>query len=248
MNRVAVWILGSISGFLLVSSVLTLSTVAGYGYSTMSSCTSTDGSLCAPVAQQSTLTLLAPTSLTSGPGAFALTIIALAVLIGLPAWIGSPILALRRGSSARTTILIVAVIASALLIISVVVIPLTSSVLHAQDVCLGNSSVNSSVTNTLSSPALPSNCYTGDQAFWIALAGITLPPTAVALLLGMPAWIMTLTQTARLKQWGWFVAALLFSPIAALLYAFFGARNRPTFGEQAPAAPVTGPVAPASQV
>lgn len=95
---------------------------------------------------------------------------------------------------------------------------------------------------------MPQTCYTGAQAHVVAWIGFLWTALAVLLLWGMPAWVMALTQTARLKQWGWFIAALLFSPIAAMLYAFFGASPRPTSGEPAPAMPVKGPVAPASQV
>jgi hypothetical protein len=230
MNRVASWILGSISGLLLVFGALSFA-LLGSTYGMSASCASTDGQPCTPVLQQAIVSLPS----LSGPGTFALIVVLLAVLIGLPAWIATPILAIRRGSSARTVILIVAVIATALLIIGVVVIPLSSEVFSAPQVCLNG-------TGGAGSDQL---CFTGTLAFWVALLGIGWGPIATSLALGMPAWVMTLTQTARWRQWGWFTAALLFSPIAALLYAFLGAGRPP-----APAAPASpeAPAAPAPAV
>ena len=219
MNRVATWILGSISGVLLAFGSLAFTLAGGGGYGMSESCT---GQSCTPVLQQATVSLPS----LSGPAPFALTLLALAFLIGLPAWIATPLLAVRRGSSARTAILIVSVIATALLIVDAVIVPLISPVFSAPEVCLNSAGPGSQ------------NCFTGTQAFWVALVGISWGPLAMALLVGVPAWVMTLTQTARWRQWGWFVAALLFSPVAALLYAFFGAGRPPTTAAPAsPAAP-----------
>ena len=223
MNRVATWILGTISGLLLAFGALALTTMSGYGISSI--CASYNDQPCTPTIQQVTVSLPS----LSGPASLVLILFTLAVLIGLPAWIATPILAVRRGSSARTAILVIAVIATALLIVSVAVIPLSSQVFSAPEVCL-NSSDPMSMNQT-------QTCFTGTQAFWVALVGISWGPIALALIVGAPAWVMALTQTARWRQWGWFVATLLFSPLAALLYAFFGA-SRPT-----PAAPVS-PAAP----
>lgn len=225
MTRAATWILGSISGLLLALLViLSPATMIG-GYGTGGSCVSSNGGPCTPTIDQVTVTL----PQLNGPAAAAMALAILAILIGLPAWIATPILALRRGSSARTAILIVAVIASAILLVSVLLLTTSSSeVLSAPQVCLSGS--NSFQAQT---------CYTGDQAYWVALVGIAWGPISLALLLGAPAWVMTLTQTARLRQWGWFVFALFLSPIAALLYAFFGS------GKPASAAPITPTPAPA---
>ncbi|HEU0026577.1 MAG TPA: hypothetical protein VFQ25_05625 [Ktedonobacterales bacterium] len=225
MNRVASWILGTISGLLLAFGAMSFSLV-GIGYGMSASCASTDGQPCTPIVQQATVMLPS----LSGAAPLALTILMLAVLIGLPAWIATPILAERRGSSARTAILVVAVIATALLLVGAIVIPLTAQVFSAPEVC---------INGTGGSGGGPI-CFTGMPAFWVALLGVAWGPIAVALLIGAPAWVMTLTQTARWRQWRWFVAALLLSPVAALLYAFFGAGHPP-----APAAPAS-PAAPAA--
>lgn len=227
MNRVATWILGSISGLLLAFGALSF-TLMGAVYGMSASCASTDGQPCTPVLQQAYVSL--PTL--SGPATFALIVLALAILIGLPAWIATPILATRRGSSARTAILIVAIIATALLLVGAVVVPLTSQVFSAPQVCL----------NGIVGPG-GQTCFRGVQAFWVALLGVSWGPIATSLVLGMPAWVMTLTQTARWRQWGWFVAALLFSPVAALLYAFLGAGRPPT--SAAPARPIARDQEPA---
>jgi hypothetical protein len=223
VNRVATWILGTISGLLLAYGALFLTLGAGHGAS--SSCASTDGQPCTPTLQQVTVFL----PFGHGPTAFAIFPVLLAILIGLPAWIAMPILAIRRGSSARTAILIVSVIATALLILSGVIIATSTPVFSAPEVCL----------NGAVGPNDGQVCFTGTQAFWVGLAGVAWGPIAMALFAGMPAWVMTLTQTARWRQWGWFVAALLFSPIAALLYAFFGAGRPPT--SAAPASPSAPP-------
>ena len=214
MNRVATWILGTISGVLLALVALLAPVVAVGGYGAGGSCASMDGQTCTPTIDQITVSL----PQFSGATAFPLAVVALAILIGLPAWIATPILALRRGSSARTAILIVAVIASALLVvITLLVASSAPSVLNAPQVCLNDA-------NPLTHAQ---TCYTGAQAFWVGLIGVTWAPIGLVSLLGAPAWVMTLTQTARLRQWGWFVFALLLSPFASLLYAFFGV-SRPS--------------------
>lgn len=224
MTRAATWILGTISGVVLALTALLVPTMAGVGES--GGCVSSNGQPCAPTIDQVTVTL--PSF--SGNAAFPLALATLAILIGLPAWIATPILALRRGSSARTAILIVAVIASAILIVSVLLLSFnTSDVFSAPQVCLSG---GGSYTQT---------CFTGDQAYWVALAGVIWAPISLALLMGAPAWVMTLTQTARLRQWGWFVFALFLSPIAALLYAFFGAGKATPPAPAAPAAPAGTP-------
>jgi hypothetical protein len=229
VNRVATWILGSISGLLLAYGALTLTFGAGYGMS--SGCESVGDSTCTPVVQQLTVSL--PPSVGFFGGA-ALIFVLLAFLIGLPAWIATPVLAARRGSSARTAILVVSVLATALLIVSIVGVTLSASTaLSAPQVCLNNAGPG---------PQAPQTCFTGSQAFWVALLGIGWGSLAMVLLVSAPAWVMTLTQTARRRQWGWFIAALLFSPVAALLYAFFGAAPPPsTAAPASPAAPAPAP-------
>lgn len=226
MNRVVVWILGIISGILLLFGALMTSLGGAYGASSGCATEGLAPQPCTPVLQQ--ITLEGP--LSSG-GAFSggLLFVLLAVLIGLPAWIGSPILAQRRGSSSRTAILIVAIIASALVIVSLLVPILSSPALATPETCLGSGG-----------PGASQICFYGDQAKLVALLGIGLPPIFTALFVGMPAWVMALTETAIRKRWGWFVAVLFLSPIAAMIYGFVGAQPRPTAAPPAPVAAISG--------
>ncbi len=210
MNRVVVWVLGVISGVLLVYSVLTLS---GSGYGMTSGCVSygSNPAPCTPTMQ--TLTVGSPFSLNPMDSA-GLAVLLLAILIGLPAWIGSPILARRRGSSSRAAILIVSVIASAFVILSIVSPIVFSPALTSQETCVG-------------SGGFGEPCFTGASATVVALLGIGLKPLIASIALGMPAWVMALTETARQRRWGWFVAVLLFSPFTAMLYGFLGGRSQP---------------------
>ena len=223
MNRVATWILGTISGVLLALTVLSVPAMAGTGIA--SSCVSSDSMPCTPTIDQVTVTLPG----LSGNAAFPLALVALAILIGLPAWIATPLLALRRGSSARTAILIISVIASALLIVTILLLSANiGDVLNAPKVCLSG-------TGDLQAQT----CYTGSQAYWVALIGMTWAAIGMTMLVAAPAWVMTLTQTARLRQWGWFIFALVLSPVASLLYAFFGSPRPPA--SLAPEQPVAAP-------
>src|SRR5258708_39723085 len=147
-------------------------------------------------------------------------LVLLAILIGLPAWIGGPILAQRRGASSRTAILIVAIIASALGIVGLVAVVLISPALATPETCISSTG-----------PGFP--CFSGGQAKLVALLGIGFGPLLASLLMGMPAWVMALTETTRRKHWGWFVVVLLFSPIAAMLYGFLGAQPHPPAGSPA---------------
>jgi hypothetical protein len=143
-----------------------------------------------------------------------LIIVLLAIPTGLPAWIVGPILAQRRGASSRTAILIVAIIASALGIVSLVAIVLISPALATPETCI-------------SSTGPGSLCFSGGQAKLVALLGIGFGPLLASLLVGMPAWVMALTETTRRTQWGWFIVVLLVSPIGAMLYGFLGAQPHP---------------------
>lgn len=223
MNRVVVWILGVISGVILFYGLVMFGLMAG-GYGVSSGCSSSglNPPPCTPTLQQVTV----GGSLGGGGAASGLPLLLLAILIGLPAWIGSPILAQRRGSSSRTAILIVSILASALAIVSVAS-AFFSPALATPETCIG--------------PANPPMCFYGSQATLVALAGIGLPPLLVALLAGMPAWVMGLTETARRGRWGWFTAILLCSPIAAMLYGFLGARREPPAAAPTPAATVGAP-------
>jgi predicted lysophospholipase L1 biosynthesis ABC-type transport system permease subunit len=151
-------------------------------------------------------------------------IVLLAILIGLPAWIGGTILAQRRGASSRTAILIVSLIASALGIVGLVAVVLISPALATPETCINSTG-----------SGFP--CFYGGQAKLVALLGIGFRPLLASLLVGMPAWVMALTETTRRKHWGWFVAVLLCSPIAAMLYGFLGTQPHP------PAVPPAAPLA-----
>ena len=239
MNRVAIWILGLISSALLVfGSWMFAGASGGYGFSGAGSCAAPGGP-CTEVVQQASVNLPGLWMYTGpGRGMLALILITLAVLMGLALWIGEPLLALKRGSSSRTAILILALLTTALLIASVVSsLRGAGQVLSAPQVCIGGPGV------PLYSGA--PYCYSGAHAYWLGVLGVTWPGITASLLLTTPVWVMTLTLTARLKQWGWFVAVFLFSPIAALLYACFGAGRPAT---PAGAAPIGPAIAPAPSV
>jgi hypothetical protein len=156
-----------------------------------------------------------------------LVLVLLAVLIGLPAWIGGPILAQRRGSSSRMAILIVALLAIALGIVylAFVAVGLLVPAFATPETCIGSTDFGAP-------------CFSGGWAKLVALLGMGFPPLLYSLLLGMPAWVMALTETTRRKLWGWFVVVLLCSPIGALLYGLrgTGAQPHPTAGS--PASPL----------
>jgi hypothetical protein len=218
VNRVAVWILGTISGIILLFGIFVTSSAFGYGAS--SSCVSygNNPAPCTPTLQQ----VIVENPLAFGSRTSAgLVIILLAVLIGLPAWIGGTILAQRRGSSSRTAILVISIIASALGIVVLVAVFLTSPALSTPETCIGSTG-----------SGFP--CFYGDQAKLIAVLGIGFGSVLASLLLGMPAWVMALTETSSSRRWGWFVAVLFFSPIASMLYGFFGAPSRPPVAPSMP--------------
>lgn len=223
MNRVAVWILGTVSGFILFLGLSSFS-LFGFGYGASSSCVSygSNPPPCTPTLQQ----VLVKNPVADGPlFAYGLMIVLLAILIGLPAWVGGPILAQRRGSSSRTAILIISVIASALGIVGLVAVLLTTPALATPETCIGSTG-----------PGFP--CFYGGQAKLVALLGIGFGHLLASLLIGMPAWVMALTETTRRRLWGWFAVVLLFSPIAAMLYGFLGAGAPPDPPAGSPASPL----------
>lgn len=228
MNRVATWILATISGVLIAFGALG-APLLGASYGVSASCVSTNGP-CTPVTDQ-LIVSLPPWQ--GGFFAFAAMTLLLGVLIGLPAWIATPILAARRGASARTPLLVVSIIATALLLVGVILPVWNIVTINAPQVCI----------NGTGGGGQPQWCYTGAPGFLMAMLGLAAPLIALALVVGMPAWVMALTQTARGRQWGWFTAVLLFSPIAALLYAFFGLPRPPA--TSAPTSPAPQEPAPA---
>jgi hypothetical protein len=205
MNRAATWILGSISGVFLAMGVQTLGLSASYGAS--SSCTTVgDGPPCTP-----TLAAVALSFPPQGPMlAIGAMLMLLAVLIGLPAWIASPILAERRGATGKTPIIVVSVLATALLVVTLVSVSVFSPALRTPQTCFNGIGP----------------CVTGPEARLVALVGIGLMPIVSALLVGMPAWTMGLVQTARSRHWGWFAAIAMLSPVATLLYGVVGPQGR----------------------
>jgi hypothetical protein len=210
VNRVAVWILGTISGIILFFGIVSVGTI-GYGASSSCSSYGDNPPPCTPTLQQVIIT----NPLAGGPLFLpGLMLVLLAILIGLPAWIGGPILAQRRGSSSRTAILIVSILASALGIVGLVAVALISPALATPETC-----INSTGPGSL--------CFSGGQAKLVALLGIGFGPLLASLLVGMPAWVMALTETTRRKLWGWFVVVLLVSPIGAILYGFLGVQPHP---------------------
>jgi hypothetical protein len=53
-------------------------------------------------------------------------------------------------------------------------------------------------------------------------AAVVAPCLLLALALGGIAWVLGLVRTIQLKQWGWFVLILFLTPIATLMYGFYG--------------------------
>ena len=142
---------------------------------------------------------------------FAVPLLALALVVGLPLWISIPLSAERRGRTIRALLMIIALLATALLTVDMIILLSQIGPLSApQVVCLSDGSGGAYA------------CYRGGRALLLALAGTGGASLVGALLAGTPAWVIALVQTARWRRWGWFAAVLLFSPIAALLYACFG--------------------------
>ncbi len=214
MYRTAVWILASISGVLLAMSALVVSTLGGFGVS--GRCSQPAGApTCAPQPVQIILSFPPQGSIF----AVAVVLLLLAVLIGLPAWIASPILAERRGASSKTPILVISLIATALLIIQLMFVLLI--VEHVTVEALSPELAMPVTCINATGPG-PQPCVTGPLAPLLALAGLSLGPVLPALVIGLPAWTMALVRTACGRQWGWFVAVAVLSPVGALLYAFKG--------------------------
>lgn len=218
VNRDAVWMLGTVSGAMLLCGTMLAGAPGGYDVSVGCVSYGPDPQPCSFYRLQH-ITIANPleggTLFSAG-----LMVLLLAILFGLPAWIASPILALRRGSSARAAILVVSIIASAFVIVRLVAILLSSPALSTPATCLGSSDAGQS-------------CFYGILAKLVALLGIGFAPLVVSLFLCVPAWVMALTKTIRRKRWGWFVAVLFLSPIAAMLYGFFGAQSQPSVASPA---------------
>lgn len=227
MNRAAVWVLATVSSVILALAILGPFTL-GAGYSTGAACASYDGSPCTPQLQQ--VTFAFGPLLRTGLG-----FLLLVVLIGLPAWIASPVLAARRGASSKPVIIPLAVISVALLIVGIY-FALVNGLLASPKTCFGTGSeIGPGAPNT--------NCVTGPSAGWLALLAALFGPALISAVVGLPALVMALVRTARIRVWGWFVAILLLSPIATLLYGFFGPEQERTPPQGAPSAAEVQPAA-----
>lgn len=176
---------------------------------------------CTPVL--ATLALTVP----SGGPLFSngLLILLLALLMGLPAWIIGPKLARRRGASARAPILIASLPASACAILAAISVLARYPVLAATETCFWP-------PQPPNQPAADPPCMYGYMAVILAILGVAALPLLATCILTLPAWVMGLTEADGQQRWGWFVAVLFFSPVAATLYGLFGGSGR---GVQHPA-------------
>ena len=222
VNRAAVWILGTISGLILVYGI-SLVSFTGFGISRSCASTGVNPAPCTPVLQQAVV----DSPLVNPLVWVGLVVVLLAALIGLPAWIGGPISAERRGSSSRTANLVVSIVASALFLVTLLTTFVLSPALATPETCISSTA-----------PDFP--CFYGVQAKLVAVFGVSFGMVRASLLIGVPAWVMALTETGRHRRWEWFAAVLLLSPFAAMLYAFFGGQQRPPAAAVAPAVAPTG--------
>jgi hypothetical protein len=199
---IATGITGTISGILLFCGVMCLSLSSGPN--AMSVCGSAlppDG---CPNIQKAIIT--AP-ALGSQPTSLAIWLLSLAILSGLPVWIATVIRANRRDISSQGPILISSVLATGLLIVDLIITYGQTTALPAAQVCYASAK---------------GLCFSGGAGFLAAFVGIGWGPIVAAIVAGAPAWVMALTQALRWRQWAWLGATLLFSPVAAALYALFG--------------------------
>jgi hypothetical protein len=196
MNRTTVWILGTISAVILAFAVIgPFGLDTGYGIGR-----ACEGPACVP--QLVEVTFSYGPALQAGFG-----FLLLGILIGLPAWIASPIFAARRGASSKPVILPPAVISAALLLVSIYNAAV-NGVIASPKTCFGGDS--------------NSNCVTGPYAGWVALLGVIIAPALICAVVNLPGWITALIRTARIRAWGWFAAVLLLPPWTTLLYGFLG--------------------------
>lgn len=197
---------GAVAGLALFCAVVSVSLLNGYAGLEPCDPRNPAFSSCAPNLQQ--LIISSPQDALALR--FAPWLLALALIIGLPVWVATPLRAERRGGSIRTVMLVVALLATGLLMVDCIILYSQMSQADTSRVCLSDAS------------GAPIACFTGALARLVALAGLGAGPLAGALLAGLPAWVMTLVQAARWRRWGWFVVVLLLSPVASLLYASFG--------------------------
>jgi hypothetical protein len=73
----------------------------------------------------------------------------------------------------------------------------------------------------------PEQCVTGPAQYdFSAPIVIGLALLGLSFFCWLIAWVTGLFTTARIKQWGWFAAILLLSPVATFFYSLFGTRQR----------------------
>jgi hypothetical protein len=61
-----------------------------------------------------------------------------------------------------------------------------------------------------------------DDPLWNHAFNLALGDSVVASILGLIATVAGLFETARLRQWGWFVVFLLLNGVGALIYTALG--------------------------
>lgn len=236
MKSLLMWVGGAVSGIALICASFSLMAVQSYPFATIGTpeceanptlygCGLPPNAFSVP----SNKAMLVWLPLNSPFVMYASALLALGLVVGLPVWLILALRGERRGSSPRAPIMVSALLATGALTIIACILLAQGGSLAAPSVCYGG------VTGA------PIACYSGTRGYLLALAGAGGPTILGALLLGAPAWVMTLVRAARLRQWGWFTAALFLAPVAPLLYSAFGfeirrvAQNRP-----AALAPVAG--------
>lgn len=203
MNRVVAWVLAAVSEVLLICGAFCLS-IAG-GASVSGPCNVPPFGLCPSAGGADVVRVYPP--LASPPLLVATLLIGLALVTGAPVWLRAPLQTPWRRNSPGVAIFVVSLLATVLLLVDAIIIFSDIALFSKSTVCLAG-------TASCASGPLGMTLVGAAIGWWAALAAVVV---------GAPAWIMTLRQTARWRQWGWFAFALIFSPVASLLYAFFGA-------------------------
>ena len=213
---IVVWGAGVVSELLLVYDLLLLNTQTRDLFPNCHIGSGSDLQLCTPPFPHLAITVPASDPIFSN----GFLVLLLAILIGLPAWIVGPILAQRWGAFARAALLIVSIPASACAVFSLVSLAIRYPVFTASETCFWSPPVPNQ-------PVADPYCTFGAMAPLMAVFGVAFFPLLASLFLTIPAWVMALAETSRRQRWGWFVAVLYGSPIAAMLYGLLGAWSLP---------------------